>query len=205
MKKILISDLTGIWIEKNEKILNKINEKIIGKIEINEKEWKKLKRFARIGKISSFQLGAIFYKKLGFKNFIELRLKFREMELKNARKIFKVVKNAKSVLKKLKKKRIKIIIISDSINESCYLKTILKKIGLLKYFDIVLTSHDLGVEKPKALKYFTYLKEKYEVYFLGHDNDEIIGAKNYGFKTIGLKNKSADIFIKNITELLKIF
>jgi FMN phosphatase YigB (HAD superfamily) len=125
--------------------------------------------------------------------------------LKNARKIFKVAKNAKNVLKRLKKRRIKIIVISDSVNESCYLKIILEKIGLLKYFDIVLTSHDLGAEKPKAFEYFTYLKEKYEVYFLGHDDDEIIGAKKYGFKTIGLKNKNADIFIKNINELLKIF
>ena len=48
------------------------------------------------------------------------------------------------------------------------------------------------------------LNDSYKVYFLGHDDDEIIGAKKFGFLTIGLKNKNADIYISKIEELSNI-
>ncbi|MFZ8830056.1 MAG: HAD family hydrolase [Candidatus Aenigmatarchaeota archaeon] len=203
MRMVLISDLDGIWIKTNHKIFDEINKKLTGKV-IENKELSKLKRLARIGRMSSFKMGYIIYQKNGFKNFIELRVNFRKLEIKNAKRIYKIVHGAKETLRKLKRKNIRIFILTDSPNESCYLKIILDKIGLLRYFDEVFTSHDLGMEKPSAFKCFTFLNDSYKVYFLGHDDDEIIGAKKFGFLTIGLKNKNADIYISKIEELSNI-
>jgi len=204
MKKILISDLDGIWIKTNHKIFEEINKKLTNK-KIDESELIKLKKLAGVGKLSSFKMGYLIYRKMGFENFIKLRVNFRRLEIKNANKIYKVLPHSKEVLNKLKRKKLKIIILTDSPNESCYLKLLLGKIGLLKYFEEVFSSHDLGMEKPHGFKCFTFLKNQYDVYFLGHDDDEIIGAKKYKFKTIGLKNSNADIIIRNIKELTEIF
>jgi len=40
--------------------------------------------------------------------------------------------------------------------------------------------------------------------FLGHDDDEILGAMRFGFLTISLKNNKANIFIKSLNELPQI-
>jgi FMN phosphatase YigB (HAD superfamily) len=204
MRRILISDLDGIWIKTKHKFFEEINKKLTGRKIENEK-LSNSKKLARVGKISSFRMGYLIYQEMWFKNFIELRTRFRKLEIKNSKKIYKVCPYAKEVLRKLKRKKIKIFVLSDSPNEGCYLKIILNKIGLLRYFDEVFTSHDLGMEKPAAFKCFTFLKDSYKVYFLGHDDDEIIVAKKFGFITIGLKNKSADIVISNIKDLTNVF
>jgi HAD superfamily hydrolase (TIGR01549 family) len=204
MRRVLITDLDGIWIRTNHKIFEEINKKLTGR-KIEEVKLSNFKKLARVGKISSFRMGYLIYQKMGFKNFIELRTNFRKLEIKNARKIYKLCPYTREVLRRLKRKKLKIFILTDSPNEGCYLKIILNKIRLLKYFDEVFTSHDLGMEKPAAFKCFTFLKDSYKVYFLGHDDDEIVGAKKFGFLTIGLKNKKADIFIPSIDKLTSIF
>jgi len=80
---------------------------------------------------------------------------------------------------------------------------ILKIGGIDKYFYDIITSYDIKMEKPESFK---YVLEKYGNFiFLGHEDDEIIGAKNLGIKTIGFKNKNADIKIEKLNELLEIF
>ena len=78
----------------------------------------------------------------------------------------------------------------------------LKTLGILKYFDKIYSSHDLMCEKPESFKYFKHLKNK--AVFLGHDDDEILGAMRFGFLTIGLKNNKANIFIKSLNQLPQI-
>ncbi|MGC8993565.1 MAG: HAD family hydrolase [Candidatus Aenigmatarchaeota archaeon] len=207
-KKIcLISDMAGIWFKMNESYFDKI-ERRIG---IKDKDRKKilkilsfLKNRAREGKISTFMLGMLPYKKLKYENFVFLREKFMDLEIKEAKKIYKLNENALKVLKKLHKK-VLLIGISDSVLNGDRFKKLLERIGILKFFDFVFTSHDLGLQKPKVFRYFKFLSKNYKVYFLGHEDDEIIGAKKFGFKTIGLRNKNADIFISKLEDLLKIF
>ncbi|MGB9703269.1 MAG: HAD family hydrolase [Candidatus Micrarchaeales archaeon] len=206
-KVCLISDINRVWFKTSSIYFDRIEKKI----GIREEDRKKalrilqsLKDRARKGKISHFLLGMLPYKKLGYEDFVFLRAKFMDLDIAEAKKIYKLNKNSLKVLKELHKK-VLLIGISDSVLNGDRLKKILEKIGILKFFDYVFTSHDLGLEKPKALAYFKFLKKNYEVYFLGHENDEIVGAKKYGFKTIGLKNKHADIFISRLEELLKVF
>ena len=97
---------------------------------------------------------------------------------------------------------VKIIGITDSIKPSKLKKEELKVLGILKYFDKVYSSHDLKCEKPEAFKYLKHLTNK--SVFLGHDDDEILGAMRFGFLTIGLNNQKADIFIKSLNQLPQI-
>jgi hypothetical protein len=66
MRRLLISDLDGIWIKNNHKIFDEINKKLTGKA-IEYKELSKLKKLARIGKMSSFRMGYIIYQKMALK------------------------------------------------------------------------------------------------------------------------------------------
>jgi FMN phosphatase YigB (HAD superfamily) len=111
----------------------------------------------------------------------------------------KLDKNAKNVLRKLKKMGIKIIGITDAIKPSRLKKEELKVLGISKYFDKIYSSHDLKCEKPEAFKHFKNLVDR--AVFLGHDDDEVLGAMSYGFLTIGLKNKRANITMKSLNRL----
>jgi len=69
-----------------------------------------------------------------------------------------------------------------------------KKLGLKKgkHYDKLFLSHLIGYEKPhpkayiKVLEYFKVKPE--ETLFVGHDREEIEGAKKVGIKTISWKD-----------------
>jgi len=66
-----------------------------------------------------------------------------------------------------------------SIKPSKLKKEELKVLGISKYFDKIYSSHDLKCEKPEAFKHFKNLVDK--AVFLGHDDDEILGAMRIWF------------------------
>ncbi len=86
------------------------------------------------------------------------------LEIENVKKIYLLLPNAKEVLRKISK-NVLLIGISDSPLNGDRMRRILEKIGILKYFHYIFTSHDLGYEKPKAFKFFVHLKKSYDVYF----------------------------------------
>jgi phosphoglycolate phosphatase-like HAD superfamily hydrolase len=206
-KVCLLSDMEGIWFKIDHSYFDLINRKLGvdgNKARIFSKILEKRKKLARIGKLSTFSMGALPYKFIGYEDLVFKRASFTEMEINNAKKIYILLPFAKKVLGEISKNAL-LIGISDSPLNGDRMRRILEKIGILKYFHYIFTSHDLGCEKPKAFKFFVHLKENYDIYFLGHDDDEIIGAKKFGFETIGLKNEKADIKISSLAELLKIF
>ena len=103
-EKILISDLTDIWIKRNDKELEKIEKEIAPKSLSKIYIFDKLRKYARIGKMSSFFIGMEIYRKSGYENYIELRKKFMDIELKRVRKVYLISSEAIKVLKKLSKK-----------------------------------------------------------------------------------------------------
>lgn len=119
----------------------------------------------------------------------------------------------KETLRRLQISGIKNIVLSDNESTGIEIKNSLeKKYNVGKFLFAVITSLDTGVTKPdkrmfeKALKKAgCYLKE---ALFVGHDKDEITGAKKYGLKTIELNNylgakNDADIKISSFKEILE--
>lgn len=94
-----------------------------------------------------------------------------------------------------KSKNIKIGIITDYETEHQIIK--LEKLGLLNYIDCIVTSEEVGIEKPSYKIYNTILNKiklnANEVIMFGDNYDkDIIGAKNVNIKTFYIsydKNK----------------
>jgi putative hydrolase of the HAD superfamily len=179
----------------------KIDQKIEG-IEINH-----LYSCIQILKCVAEELGIkqthLFY----FNFFTNYRQKIKESIYHNT--------SAIKVFKELKRLNIKIGIISDGTTyeqiEQMYL------LGLLNYVDEIVTSQEIGVEKPDV-KIFKSIMERLKCspensIMVGDDiNRDINGANKFGMKTVltteyvkkdNLKNITADYTINSIEKLVK--
>ena len=206
-KLILLTDIDGVWINSNVGIYRKLSDDFLSKNKINKTKikiadefFKEFKKYARVGLIRYKNIIEIYFKIVDNKRYKKLSKEYIKFEKRIIKRYLSPKKNAKTILKELKRIT-RIIGVSDYIKPSRVRKEELKQLGLLKYFDKIYTSHDLHCEKPESFKLSS---KNRKIIFVGHDNDEIIGAKNNGFLTIGLKNKHADIKINSLKELPKI-
>ena len=205
----ILTDIDGIWIHSDHKKYIKLSNKFLlmhkldgNKIKIADNFFNKFRNYARVGLIDYRNLIEIYFKIIDPKRYKILSREYMEFERKIIKKYLFPDKYALTTLRKLKKLGIKVIGISDYIKPSKIRREELKTLKIGKYFDKIYTSHDLGCEKPKAFEIFT--KPNRKTIFIGHDNDELIGAKRYGFFVIGLNNKHGDINIKSLKKLPEI-
>lgn len=109
--------------------------------------------------------------------------------------------------------RYKLAVISNAMSQLPRLA--LKKAGLTKFFQLIIISRDLGIRKPDP-KIFQHVLEKLgvkpeETIHVGDSMEQdVVGAKTAGIKTVWIKNKEEliieepDYTISSITELPKI-
>lgn len=173
------------------------------------KLWLKVYPKAVRGKITLRKADEIIYKKLGIP-----KSKVREWLKKDKEiniKFTTLNKHAKKVLLALKACGIKIAILSDTVHPLKWRLDLFKKLGLVrgKHYDKLFLSNRIGYEKPEKGAYFTVLRyfgvKPEEAIFIGHDKEEIEGAKRCGIKTISyLGYKGADFYVKSLKEIPKI-
>jgi len=196
---LLVTDLTGIWFEVSEQY-KKLTEEFLKKHGAKRMaSWSNYAKPARTGKISYEEALRLWFKECGIeeRNIVKKFFEFENRVLKDVL-IFK----GKEVLEELSGK-IRIIGLTDAPKPREEIVKILKTGGTDKYFHDVFSSHDIKAEKPEA---FEIIRKKFgEFVFLGHEDDEILGARKLGIKTIGLRNGNADIVIQELRDLLKIF
>jgi len=125
---------------------------------------------------------------------------------------FEIVPGAEKVLQDLYLKY-KLAVVSNATSE--FPRFVLKKTGLLKFFQVVVVSRDLGVRKPDP-EIFRYTLEKLnvkpeEAIHVGDSmKHDVAGAKRAGIKAIWIKTEGEeaaeepDHVIQKITELPKI-
>jgi FMN phosphatase YigB (HAD superfamily) len=112
----------------------------------------------------------------------------------------KLFPGVKKTLKKLKDNRIMNVIMTDNEKTAALLREeVLQKFLIDYLIDKVYTSCELGITKPDPL-FFSYILSdlklhKKEVIFMGHDKDEIDGAKKNGIKVIEFNN-----YLRNKTD-----
>jgi FMN phosphatase YigB (HAD superfamily) len=209
MRKItLLSDVIGIWMYNDRKAYKSLTDTFFEKNNINLKLVEKadkeifpnLAKKGREGKLTYREVIEKYFKAMNYKNYKKLAKKYIIFEFRNLRKYIKLYKYSKQVLSLLKKNGVRIIGVRDSVYSIKEMKKILKILGIEKYFDKIYTSNSLKMEKPELFELF---KDKKTKMFLGHDDDELLGAKKYGFVTIGLKNRKADYYISSIKVLPK--
>ena len=118
-----------------------------------------------------------------------------------------------STLERLKNKGYKLIVISNWGKE---LNEVLEHFHLTKYFDQIIISGEVGIEKPnKEIFNLAYSKiktqikdlKKSEILHIGDNKlDDIQGAQNVGFKSLHIcREKNKPTCSSEITQLSQIF
>lgn len=121
----------------------------------------------------------------------------------NETKTIKPMPFAKDTLEKLKRRGIKIMLLSNAIEDEKAIKGYLEKAGLLEYFDSVFVSYEVGYQKHYAsTRFFDHMvsksgMQKDQIIHIG-DNEwaDFKGAKNAGLHPIFYERNS------NITDLV---
>ena len=97
------------------------------------------------------------------------------------------------VLTELERKGFKLGIITNTVtSREEHVRIALRKIGIEKHFDLILTSLDVGHEKPDERIFMTALRElrvkPYEAVMVGNQiNTDIVGGNRIGMKTVLFK------------------
>ena len=103
----------------------------------------------------------------------------------------------KGVLIKLRQMGILFIILTDAAVEGKFLVRHLEEMGISKYVSDIISSKDVGFNKPDK-RFFSYALKKHklkkqDVVFIGHDLDELKGAFNLGFKVYAVFHDKCDL------------
>jgi len=97
------------------------------------------------------------------------------------------------VLTELERKGFKLGIITNTVtSREEHVRIALRKIGIEKHFNLILTSLDVGHEKPDERIFMTALRElrvkPYEAVMVGNQiNTDIVGGNRIGMKTVLFK------------------
>lgn len=211
--KLVVFDGEGIVyncgkvIEVFRKEYSKFLKKFGVKYKDQHKEW--LKYYPKIirGKIKLREVNEIVYKKFGIpkSKVREWLKKDKEINVKYVR----VYRDIKRIMEELKKRRIKVAILSNSVHPLRWKIEMLKKIGIEKgkHYDKIFHSNMIGFEKPEkeaylfVLKYFGVKPE--ESVFVGHDKEEVDGARKVGMKVIKLRRNRKKVSFEDFWKKLE--
>lgn len=111
-------------------------------------------------------------------------------------------------LAELKDRGVKLAVLSDTESTAQKVRKGLDVLGIGRYFDMVITSFDIGFVKPQPQAFAAALDrlavQKEQAAFVAHDEDELTGAMQFGLKAIAFNQYDgvrADIYIKHFSEL----
>ena len=111
----------------------------------------------------------------------------------------------------LKRMGCKLGVLSDTESPGQKIHSQLAELGIAEYFDVVLTSRDLGHTKPSPQAFEAALAAlgvaKDEAAFVAHDEDELAGAMAYGITAVAFNfvpPVPADHYIWHFPELIRL-
>jgi FMN phosphatase YigB (HAD superfamily) len=133
---------------------------------------------------------------------IGLSITYNEVKKKiNKIEKFKPSPDVVETLSQLHSKGMKFIILTDATKTGEGLKPYLTQMQISEYVADIISSKDVGVSKPDA-RFFEYALNKHnlkkeEVFFVGHDLDELIGAHELGFEVYAVNHNEQLDFLDN--------
>ena len=174
--------------------------------------WEKFLEEAELGRTDYESAFEQFILSLGFsypqfQNIQTESLKQRK-EIEKNRKLFPGVSET---LRRLKEMRIKLAILTDTATPEAGTRERLRKLGIESFFDAVVCSVDIHHKKPGFWSYQTAIERigttRKETIFVGHDRDELFGARAFGLTTIAYNSENpgqANYVIQDFPELIPI-
>ncbi len=193
MKKIIVFDLGGVLVVDGVYPMIKHLEE---KFSLDKNEVKKfvINGFNRMFEGGCSELS--FWKKFDKKFGVRTNPKILEKRLNN---YYRINKQAKNMIKKLRNNGYKIGFLSNSVREIVgYLE---KKYGISKLFDFGIYSHSVKTRKPKAKIFKLFLKKinskPDDIIFIDDNPHYVRGARKFGIKTITFNS------VTQVTKALK--
>ena len=118
----------------------------------------------------------------------------------------KINKRVRPVLNSLRKKNIKIGVLTDTFASEKKKREYFESIGLARFFDVVSCSSETGFTKDQKESYQDILRklnlEPSESVFVGHKEYEMDGARKAKVRSISIiKGKGEDYFLSNLSKL----
>lgn len=214
--KLIIFDAGDVlynfsWLEVFNREIKKFVKKhgLKHSVEDFHKSWydENIGKPAATGKISLREAHRRHLKKMGIPE--DLLDEYEEIDFKALKNLKIKDSKIKETILKLKKKGYKIAVLSDTPHPKDHKKIMLDIVGLDGIFDEIFVSSELGHTKPDKEAYLIVLNHFHakpsETVFVAHDEDELIGAKKLGIKTISYQgHKSGDFVIQNFKEILEV-
>ena len=210
--KLVILDGEGIIYncDKTMEVFLKEYEKFLKKFGVDlrfqEKLWFEFYPKTVRGKLKLKEANELIYQKIGIpkSKVKEWLKKDKEILLKYT----KVYKDVKKLMEELKKKGIKVAVLSDAVHPLKWRIELFKRLGIEKgkHYDKIFLSNQIGAEKPEPKAYLTVLKyfkvKPTEALFIGHDKEELEGAKRVGIKVLELRKKRKSLKVRKVLKLL---
>lgn len=114
-------------------------------------------------------------------------------------------------LAELRRRGLKLAVLSDTESREPRVRERLAAMGIEHHFDAVVTSVDIGYVKPMPEAFAAALDRiavaKTAAAFVGHDEDELTGARAYGLLTVAYNYNpgvEADHFLGDFRDLLQV-
>lgn len=114
-------------------------------------------------------------------------------------------------LRDLKKGGIRLAALSDTESGEQAVRKILRQLGIVEYFDAVVTSADIGIVKPNPKAYLAAASalnlDTSRCAFVAHDVDELEGSRQAGLYSIAFNyhpDAPADVYIEKFGQLIDI-
>jgi len=195
--KLVVFDGGGVLYDANkvDKVFFKEYDKFLKRfgssVEEQRKIFDKLRPKLARGRISLREANKIIFRKLGVP--VSALDEWLRKDLSISLKYVKVNSKARQTLLALKKRGMKVAILSDTVHPFAWRVKLLRKLGILKgkHYDKLFLSSVIGYEKPERGAYLTVLKwfkvKPEEAVFVGHDKEEIEGARKVGMKIVSIK------------------
>ena len=115
----------------------------------------------------------------------------------------KVNPDAKFILGKLKRLGLKLAVVT---NRGRTTRPLLKKLGMLRYFDVIVTARDTPYVKPHPAPIRLALRRlgvtRNDAIFVGDHEVDILAGKRAGIKTLVLTKRKVADRIKSLREIL---
>lgn len=116
--------------------------------------------------------------------------------------------DARETLSKLKHKNLYLGIVTDTAQPLHVKISKLERGGIGNFWDSIIASHEVGVQKPDPKIYQLALQQlgisSNQAVFVGHKSSELDGARNVGLKTVAFnydKDAKADFYIEKFSDL----
>lgn len=169
------------------------------------KLWSKIQKVAEKNKLNSKDAKIIYLSELRLSECIN---EYEEIESKAMEKAERLDQDGPKVLELLKKSYI-LSVLSDTTRKPKELRAFLNRIGFDNIFDTIFTSSSIHFAKPDPRSYYKvldhYSLNPEEALFIGHDDEELEGAKNIKMNVIAysIQHKNC-LSINKLTELITI-